>query len=275
MSWHVDGTLVSAYADGSLDHARAASVEAHVVSCAQCRGLIATVSDRARLDAVWTEVRDGMDRPRPRPVEWVLQRLGVRAHVARLVAATPSLTASWFIAVSVSLAWAVVAARGSVRGFAMYLIVTPLIPLIGVAFAYGPLVDPVYDLSLAAPMRKTRLLLLRAGTVLVSSIGITAVTSIFLPSVGWTAIAWLLPALGVSLTCLALSSWFEAPVAAGIVGAAWVTIATTAVAARGAADVERASVFTPQGQVAFACLAVAAVLVLASRARRFDTGEIR
>ena len=94
MSWHVDDAVLGRYGAGSLDDANALSVEAHLLGCAACRERTAPLADTARLESVWASVQELVDAPRPTPVERLLLRLGVREHVARLLAATPSLTLS-------------------------------------------------------------------------------------------------------------------------------------------------------------------------------------
>jgi hypothetical protein len=44
-----------------------------------------------------------------------------------------------------------------------FLTVAPLLPLAGIAMAYGPGIDPTYEIGLAAPMRSLRLLLRAAA----------------------------------------------------------------------------------------------------------------
>jgi len=51
VSWHLDQATIVAYGDGALDHARASSLEAHLLSCGGCRDMIAATSDRDRLES--------------------------------------------------------------------------------------------------------------------------------------------------------------------------------------------------------------------------------
>ena len=79
----------------------------------------------------------------------------------------------------------------------LFLLVAPLLPLAGVAAAYGPLVDPAYELALAAPLGSLRLLLLRAvAVVAVDDAARRWPRALALPGLDWTAAAWLLPSLG-------------------------------------------------------------------------------
>src|SRR5436309_740895 len=83
MTWHADAALLARYTAGSIDDASASSVEAHLVACADCRQAVSTTVDTTRLDAIWAEVTDTVDVPRPRPVERFLRTIGVPDPVAR------------------------------------------------------------------------------------------------------------------------------------------------------------------------------------------------
>src|SRR5438128_6110673 len=126
MSWHADASLLARYAAGSIDDARASSVEAHLVACADCRQAVATTVDTTRLDAIWAEVTDTVDAPRPHLLERILRHIGVRDHDARLLAATPSLRLSWLLAITASLAFLVAAADAGPRQLVLFLVVAPL-----------------------------------------------------------------------------------------------------------------------------------------------------
>jgi len=71
-------------------------------------------------------------------VERTIVRAGVKEHVARLLAATPSLRLSWFCAGTVAIMFTSWVAQTGQRGLLFFLIVAPLLPVAGVAAAYGP-----------------------------------------------------------------------------------------------------------------------------------------
>ena len=223
-AWHADGEVLAAYRDGRLDTAGRWSVEAHLTSCAACRLQARALVDPARLRRLRATLVEAVDVPRTGMVERLLVRLGVADHTARLLAATPALRGSWLLAVAATLAFAVLAAwvsRGpdATLGF---LCVAPLLPLAGIAVAYGPGIDPTYEIGLAAPLRSLRLLLLRAATVLGTSTLLAAAASLALPRLGWGAAAWLLPSLGLTACSLALATTVEPLRAIGITAGAWV-----------------------------------------------------
>lgn len=270
MSWHADVTLIARYAGGELDRANASSVEEHLLGCAQCRAAAAHAVEQDRLDMIFTEVRDAVERPRMPWFARVLVALGVREHVARLIAATPALTTSWFLAMSFAVGWAAVAAH-SARNVVGFLVIAPLVPLAGVAVAFGRGLDPTYEVGVAAPLPGFRLFLLRASTVLTTTIALIGAASFALPAVGWNAAAWLLPALAVTTISAALATWLAPLRAAALTGSLWLALVFTAFISSGRVwSVDRLDMFGPSGQVLAATLAVGAALIVAARANRFD-----
>jgi len=268
MTWHAEPETLARYARGELDDIDAFSVELHVVTCAECRAAIAPTVDEAPLARAWAGVAAEVAMPPPRPIERLLLAADVREHLARLLAATPSLRASWFIAVAVALSFAVVAAHTAVGGVALFLVVAPLLPLAGVAAAYGPGVDPTYEIGLVAPLRSFHLLLIRAVAVLVSTATLALLASLALPRVGWATAAWLLPSLALVAVSLALSSVI-APLAAAT-GVALVWVATTTL---GSALAGAPSFFGPQLQTTVLMAIVVSSWWLSTHRDAFERGE--
>ena len=266
MSWHVQSDVLERYARGDVDATQAYSVEAHLPSCPDCRGRIASLADGARLASTWEGIEERLDAPRRGLVEAGLMRIGVPEHVARLLGATPALRLSWLLACAVVLACAVWAASRREDGLYWFLVLAPLLPLAGVAVAYGPDVDPTYEIGLAAPMRSFGLLLLRALAVLVTTTAMAGVASLALPGLHWSAAAWLTPSLGLTLASLALATRTSALAACGSLAATWVLV--TAAGWRLAH--EPLVVFGPAGQIACALVAAVAALVLRRDADSFE-----
>lgn len=271
MTWHIDPGALARYSAASLDDITSASVEAHLVACGQCRQALTARVElpyAARLDAVWADIVDVLDAPTIRPVERLLIRLGVAEDVSRLLAATPALHGSWLGAVLAVLAFAVAAAHAAPRGFVAFVALAPLVPLAGIATAYGPGVDPTYEIGLAAPMHAFRLLLLRATAVLATSIALAGAAALALPAVGAAAVTWLLPALALSLASLALAGVVNPLWASAGLGLGWVT----AVGAMNSGAMSQAVLSSGAAQTTWALLAVAAVIVVVARRDRYDVG---
>lgn len=274
MSAHSDGDTLDRYAGAALDPIRSASLEAHLVACQECRALLAqrvSLTIRPRLDGIWDGLVDRLDAPRTGRVEQMLRAVGVREHTARLLAATPALHGSWLLAVSGLLAFAIVAAHASPRGMLAFLALAPLLPLAGVATAYGPGVDPAYEVGVAAPLSSFHLLLIRATAALFTSLFVVGIAALALPSLTWTAAAWLLPALALSCGGLALGTVANALWAAGGIGIGWAAVVTTVAAGRTPPD----AVFGTTAQLAWGLLAVVAAVVIAVRHEHYELGADR
>ncbi|MEU2909702.1 zf-HC2 domain-containing protein [Streptomyces massasporeus] len=271
MSWHVPEEDLRAYVRGELAAPALWSADAHLTSCARCRGGLAEAGDPAVLDAGWERLDAELDAPRAGLLERLLVRIGVAGHTARLLAATPVLRGSWLGAVVLVLLLSVGAGH-AVRGGefpTLFLALAPLLPLAGVALSYGPALDPTYEMTVVAPTHGFRLLMIRTVAVLAVVLGLNGLATLALPAYGLRGLAWLLPALALTATGLALTPRLGPVLAPSLVGGAWVGLLLTADALRTGADVPLAP-FTVAGQgVAAGVAALAAGLLFLLR-DRFD-----
>ncbi|MEX2555814.1 MAG: zf-HC2 domain-containing protein [Actinomycetota bacterium] len=265
--WHADAALLQTYAHGRADAALSFSVEAHLIRCARCRAGLSDSVERASLERIWGGVVAEIHAPRRGPIEALMVRAGIPEYVARLIAATPSLRISWIAAVAAALGFAVGAAHAGPGGLLLFLMLAPLLPVAGVAVAYGPGMDPTYEIGLTAPMRSFRLLFLRAAAVLATTTILAAVATLFLPRLSWTAAAWLLPSLGLTLSTLALTTKVSTTlVAAGAVAGVWIALTTVGYAATR----DDLAAFRGPFQALFALVAIVSSLVIAARSERFE-----
>lgn len=277
---HPPPELLRLYGVGHVDPATAVSVELHVERCEPCRlalGAAAATTEgpAARLEANWFMIAAELDAPRRGFVERLVTRLGMPVDQARLMAATPSLRRSWFLAVVAAMVFGLVAAGPGRPGstVALFLALAPLVPVLGVALAYGPGVDPSYEISVAAPISGFRLVLLRAMAVLATSVGIVGLCSLLLAHRhGLVVLAWLVPALALTALCLALTTWFRPKTVAWAVSVGWLSVVL--VVSDGAAP-DRLVAFGPAAQIGMAVVGLAAAAVTVARRRRFDVVAVR
>lgn len=275
MTWHVEPKMLEAYAHNEIGDVHAFSVEAHLLSCEVCRRRIAAFGDGGRLETLWTEIDGIVTGPAPGIIERFLLRAGVRNHVARLLAATPSLRLSWLAGLALALSFAVISAYLSTGGFVLFLILAPMLPLAGVAVAYGPGVDPTYDIGLAAPMGSFHLLLVRAAAVLTSSSAIAFIAALALPQREWALVAWLVPSLGLTAASLALSSFVHPLRAAAGVAGLWITSCVLAALYSSSTTATLQDVFGGSLQVALLIVTLASVALLYQRRESFERGAHR
>jgi hypothetical protein len=265
MSWHAEPDLLARYAVGRIDDVSAISVEAHLPSCASCRAALASAVDRSRLDRMWGDVIDAADRPQGTFVERILLRLGVPDGIARLAATAPALRPSWIVAIALALASALAMTRVTGPSDLAFLLIAPILPVIGVALAYGPGMDDAYEIGLASPMGGFRLVLVRTVAAVGVSVALAGIASVGLPELGWT-VAWLLPSLALTVLTLALSASMTPVAAAAAVATVWIAGALGAMRL----DLEPLSAFRPGGQVVFAAIATGAAAMVFVRRTAYE-----
>jgi hypothetical protein len=222
-TWHASEATLRAWVDGATGALASTSVEQHVVQCASCRATVAELVPAAPIEAGWEPILAAVEQPRRTLLERGLDRLGVAPSDTLVIATAPVLRTAWVAGLTAVLSFALVAAlAGGDGALVLFLAVAPLIPVIGVAVAYGPAADPSYESVLVTPYPMIRLVLLRTAAVLVTSVPLTVGAGLLLPMSGGTAVAWLLPAAGFTAGVLTASTWVDPENAAVAIGLGWV-----------------------------------------------------
>lgn len=273
--WHVAAPLLARFADSpmSLDDTAAASVEAHLVACAECREQLRRNADPAQLAQSWDAVADRVDRNAVGLVERLLDRLGLHAGSSRLVAATPALRLAGLVSIAVVAAGATLASRAA-DAEGPFLVLAPLAPLAAVAASFAPAADPAGEAGVATPMWGPGLVLRRALAVLTVTFGLLAMASLALPGLGARSATWVLPALGLSFGVLALATWIRVEVAMASLAVLWLGLVFSG---RWLTDHDApfvdAATFEQGGQLVSLTVALVAVAVIHVRRGRFSTLE--
>ncbi|MCL7425075.1 zf-HC2 domain-containing protein [Streptomyces sp. YS415] len=263
MTWHVSEEDLRAYARAELAAPLLWSADTHLAACAHCRAVLAEVS--GPVDAGWERLDAELDAPRPGLLEGLLVRVGVADHTARLLAATPVLRRSWLASV-VFLLVTTVGVVHSAGSPTLFLALAPLLPLAGVALSYGPALDPTYEMAVVAPVHGFKLLMIRTLAVLTTGLGLNGLATLALPGYGLRALAWLLPALALTATGLALTPRLGPVLAPSLVAGAWVALIAAADASGDAPLIP----FTAAGQATAAAVAALAAGLLCLVRDRFD-----
>jgi len=229
-TWHIPADTVSAWVSGQITATTAASVEHHLMDCAGCRSRVAApAAARVPLDfdRIWTRIADRIEPPSMRPLGRLMNRLGMSESDAILLGAASAFTVSWVAATATVVALTfLMSIVAPVSALPIYLLLAPLVPMAGVAVAYGEEVDPAHELSIAAPCSQLRLLLLRALAVVVVSVPLTALAGVALRP-WWVAVAWLAPGLAFVQLVLAATRWWSPIRSAGVIALLW-TVASVA-----------------------------------------------
>lgn len=265
-TWHVPQERLAAYLSGAAGALEGASVEQHLGRCAPCRDAVRPLSSPAELallDTAWRDLSTTLLRPPLPGAIRLARRLGLREPSAVLLAATSALRTAWLLSALAALGFAVTASLLSRDGTLWpFLLVAPLVPVIGVAGAYGPSWDPLEGLVVTAPYGRSRLILVRTTAVLVSCLPAAALLGLLLPGPGWVAVAWLGPALALVPVTLALASFTGPRLAAAVVTLAWSLFVAGSLRSHGPTWPVEAT-----QQLAVGLLALAAVAVLLVRSR--------
>ena len=276
-TWHADHDALTAFVAGRLSRARSASIEAHLVSCGDCRQSIGTIVDQTRLDRNLSVVLDTIARPRPGLVERLLGRFGIPDHVVRAVLVSSADRWPWLagIAAAVLLAVGADVADANETVLFVMLVAAPLLPLGLMSAGLRLSSDPLGEVVATTPTTRFRLLLLRSVAVLVPAVVLSATVSVLHPDRGWEPVLWLLPALGLTTTALAASTWVSVRPASWLIGGVWVVGAATA--AWGTPQTELVDsfvAFAPRGQLALLAIGTVAGAIVVLRRDALDFVEI-
>ena len=173
------------------------------------------------LDRVWLGVAAQVWQRRPGPAERAASRLLRSPGLARALVTTPSLLLGWVIATVVILLTGAGVALGT--GTPWVALLGPAVAAAGIAYAYGPGIDPAWELSQSMAVSDRMVLLVRALAVF----GLNAVLGLAASAASGTAAAvtfgWLVPMTAVCALALAAATVSRSPNVGAVAGSAgWV-----------------------------------------------------
>jgi hypothetical protein len=210
------------------------------------------------LDRVWLAVAAQVWRRRPGAAERAAGRLLRSPGLARALLTTPSLLVPWLIASVVVIAAGAAARAGG--GQPLVWLVTPAVAAAGIAYAYGPAVDPAWELSCSMAVSNRMVLLVRALAV----VGLDAALGLAASAASGAAAAvtfgWLLPMTAICALALAAATVTRSAnigVAAGLAGWAIAVLAGQAATGRVTAAITSSALAIPYLAVAACCGAIA------------------
>jgi len=192
----------------------------------------ATVPADVDLDRVWTGVATQVWRRDPGRVERLAGRLLRSPGLARALVVTPSLLLAWIIATVVVL----FAGAGATlaTGTPYVALLAPAVAAAGIAYAYGPGIDPAWELSQSMAVSDRMVLLIRALAVF----GLNAILGLAASAASGAAAAvtfgWLVPMTAACALALAVATVTRLAivgVAAGVAG--WMIAVLSGAAASG------------------------------------------
>ena len=210
------------------------------------------------LDRVWLGVAAEVWRRRPGPVERLAGRALRSPGLARALVTTPSLLPGWVIASAVVLAAGVVATLGT--GTPFVALFAPAVAAAGVAYAYGPGIDPAWELSQSMAVSDRMVLLVRVLAVCALNTVLGLIASAASGTAAAVTFGWLVPMTAVSALALATATITRSAnvgVAAGL--AAWAITVQSVRSPSGqfTRAVASSALVLPYLAVAAACAAIA------------------
>src|SRR6266480_5861683 len=172
------------------------------------------------LDRVWLGVAAAVWQRRPGRLERLAGRLLRSPGLARALLTTPSLLVPWLIASVVVLAAGAVATLST--GKPLVALLAPAVAAAGIAYAYGPGIDPAWELSQSLTVSDRMVLLVRALAVFALNAALGLAASALSGAAAALTFGWLVPMTAVSALALAaavVTRSASAGAAAGL--AAW------------------------------------------------------
>ncbi len=204
---------------------------AHVANCADCQaraGLNYNALD-VDLEKVWIGVAA---EAWASPVLWPERMAGSLLRsppLARALATTPSLFLSWILATAAVLAAGVLATP--ISGEPLPALLAPALAGAGVAYAYGPGVDPAFELSRTMATSDRMVLLVRVLAVFGVNSALGLFASLFTDYSVSITLGWLVPMTTVSALALAAATLLRSANAGILVALfAWGMVVSTAFA---------------------------------------------
>ncbi|MBV9793636.1 MAG: hypothetical protein JO016_06805 [Actinobacteria bacterium] len=210
------------------------------------------------LSRVWTGVAAEVWRRRPGRAErlaaWLLRSPGL----ARALVITPSLLLGWLIATVVVLAAGVIATWGT--GTPYVALFAPAVAGAGIAYAYGPGLDPAWELAQSTAVSGRMVLLVRALAVFGLNAAAGLVASAATGAAAAVTFGWLVPMTAVCALALATATVTRsanAGVAAGLSGWVIAVLAGRAIAGQLTAAITDSALLLPYLLFAAVCGAIA------------------
>jgi hypothetical protein len=185
------------------------------------------------LGRVWLGVAAQVWRRKPGWAERLAGRLLRSPGLARALVTTPSLLAGWLIATAVVLAAGMLATLGT--GTPYVALLAPAVAGAGIAYAYGPGIDPAWELSQSMAVGDRMVLLVRALAVFALNAVLGLAASAASGAAAAVTFGWLVPmtaACALALATATLARSANAGVAAGMAGWA-ITVLSGQAAAHG------------------------------------------
>ena len=206
------------------------------------------------LDKVWLGVAAQVWRRQPGLLERLAGRLLRSPGLARALVTTPSLLIGWITATAVVLVAGILATLGT--GTPYVALIAPAVAAAGIAYAYGPGIDPAWELSCSMAVSDRMVLLVRALAVFGLNAALGLAASAASGAAAAVTFGWLVPMTAVCALALAAATLARSAnvgVAAGLAGWAITVLAAQAANGRFTAAVTDSALVVPYLAFAAGC----------------------
>jgi len=210
------------------------------------------------LNRVWIGVAAQVWQRQPGRLERTAVRLLRSPGLARALVTTPSLLLGWVIASAVVLGAGAVATVGT--GTPYVALFAPAVAAAGIAYAYGPGIDPAWELSQSMAVSDRMVLLARALAVFALNAVLGLAASAASGAAAAVTFGWLVPMTAVcalSLAAATVARSANVGVAAGLAGWAITVLGSRVAGGSLTAAVASASLILPYLLAAVVCSAIA------------------
>jgi hypothetical protein len=209
------------------------------------------------LDRVWAGVAAQVWRREPSRVERLAGRLLRSPGLARALVTTPSLLLGWLLATVIVVLSGLFVSLGT--GTPYVALLAPAVAGAGIAYSYGPGIDPAWELSRSMAVSDQMVLLVRALAVFGLNAALGLAASAASGAAADVTFGWLVPMTAVSALALAVATVTRSAnigVAAGLAG--WALTVTSVRTASGqfTAALTSSALVLPYLAVAVACGAI-------------------
>jgi hypothetical protein len=209
------------------------------------------------LGRVWNGVAAEVWRRHPGWIERTAARLLRSPGLARALLTTPALLLPWLISTVVVFGVGALVSLGP--GQPLVWLVAPAVAAVGIAFAYGPGIDPAWELSSSCAVPDRMALLTRVAAVFAVNAVLGLLASAASGAAAALTFGWLLPMTAVCALALAVAvAARSAVVGAGAGVAAWAitVLASDTAGGQFTASVTNAGAYLPYLAVAACCAAI-------------------
>ena len=218
------------------------------------------------LNRVWTGVAAEVWQRHPSRLEHAAARLLRSPGLARALVTTPSLLLPWLISTVVVFGVGALVSLG--QGQPLVWLLAPAVAATGVAFAYGPGLDPAWELAASCALPDRMVLLTRVVAVFAVNAVLGLLASAASGAAAALTFGWLIPMAAVCALALAVAVAVRSALVGAAAGiAAWAIVVLSAQTASGqlTTSVTSVSAYLPYLLVAAGC---AAIVSYATRPRR-------